>query len=39
MKSDGDAKSNEDLADRTEFLGRYDPETETLNPYGVEEDA
>jgi hypothetical protein len=33
-----DAKSYEDLADRTEFLGRYDAATEAMDPYGLEGD-
>jgi len=37
-KTDGSYKTYEEMKDESEYVGRYDPATEELNPYGEEED-
>jgi hypothetical protein len=37
LRKEGKATSFEELADQTDYLGRWDPETETVDPYGAEE--
>jgi len=37
-KTDGSYKTYEEMKDDAEYVGRYDPATEKLNPYGEEDD-
>ena len=39
LRKEGKATSFEELADQTDYLGRWDPETETVDPYGAEAEA